>query len=420
VRILRTVVTALAGSMLSVLLVSTGVTGAANVANISRSVDTTRSMDITRSVDTGMNHGRTSTQLAATLKPPLTLLWHRHNHVLPNAGSEWASDPLVVGSRVFSFELEYQGDVLSARHLSTGELAWPHQIIFGPDACGDGSLAYEHKRLFVFCDDGTRAYAEKTGKLLWSTDITSGIGKVLLLGAIELSQRTGRQLRVFRHLSSDDTIMDTDSAVGPDHYLASAEELSQVPWGTLTPTWDLTATSLGALVLAQGNNPVANHRWVAVLGSPDNTSGVWMKLWVLSAADGAQRLSVISDQPPALNGNYLYAVNDNQLTAWNLGGTTPTQLWTRTLDYDIAMAPGVTSGGIYVATSDSTGGPATLYALDPTTGHTVWSSQLPISQCSYMGYSSFSRYYASMSIAQNRVVLPTTCGVTVYGPSASG
>jgi outer membrane protein assembly factor BamB len=314
-----------------------------------------------------------------TFPPPSS--WH------VNIGSGAPSNVVIGDGNIFLTTGTSSGSQLLALSQSNGATAWGPVAISGTTG-GSAGVAYdsESEQVFVTQQDSTGAgstlyaYNAGTGALIWSTE----------LGAASPGAPTVADGYVYVIVSGSETLYalnETTGAIAWDQSLtvssgtpavtADGVYVAATTSGCFTidfrPAtgeliWD---TSSGTLYCPQGaTTAVAN----GLVYSP-NTSA----LAIFDAETGDNSTGTLAySLPAAFNGSTGYFLQGSKLQAINLTeeATSDTVQWTFDGDNELNTPPifvNDQSGDQYVVTGSSAGN---LYAVDPTSGTTVWTQSL--------------------------------------------
>jgi outer membrane protein assembly factor BamB len=316
-----------------------------------------------------INVAHSGLQTDAALAPPFARRWQV-------SFANPTSYPLIAGGKVFVTVANSpsSGSTLYALSQASGSTLWSQPV---PGTYAFSAAAYDAGRLFVVNSDGVlRAFDAASGSQAWSTQLTpqylftspptAANGVVYVTGSgsggtlYAVDEMTGgliatQGLNVGDHSSpalSDSSVF-VGFACNWDYGFAKT---------TLASLWSHSTGCSGG----GGKTTVyANGR----VYTRDASSGNL----VLDATSGAQLATFAASPAPAVDSNTLFALAAGTLSAQALtGGSTK---WTFVGDGGLDTAPILltTPSGEFVIVGSSTG---TLYALDASSGQSVWSTNV--------------------------------------------
>lgn len=298
------------------------------------------------------------------------------------ASSAWSvtldgppSYPLIAQGKVFvTVPVSGGGSELLALDETTGNKVWG-PILIG----GTGNAVYDSGNLFVLYTSGganggiLQAFDGATGASKWSTTLPN---QYMLDSA---------------PTAANGTVYATESGSGVTLY-AYDEATGNLKWSDLLAAGDNCApavTATGVYVsypqIAAAFDPVSGSQlWLDAPGGDGgggaipvvangvmyapNGSGTYNGQ-ILNAASGALLGSYIADKPPAIGSTTGYFLQGGTLRGISLSNNTV--LWSFAGDGSLVTCPILVNNVVFVGSSSGN-----LYALDGTTGATLWTQAL--------------------------------------------
>jgi len=306
---------------------------------------------------------------AGVARPPLTEKWRR-------ALDYSVSYPVIANGRVFvtsAPDSAGNGTTLHALDAATGRDVW------GPVDLGGGTrwsaLALGAGRVYALNWDGElRAFSQRTGRLIWTTDLpdqwsftsapTFFNGQVFTGGA-----------------GFGGTLYAVDAATGEVNWTAQVENGDQSsPAVTATGVYVAYACEQAYRFDPETGAQVWHHNSGCAGGGGKTATvaagGLWVRdpydsgTPVLRLTDGTTRATFAQRgvRAPAFLGSTGFFVQNGKLRA-SEAATPAVAKWIFEGDGSLTTAPIVVNGFVYVGSTSGR-----LYAVDPATGQSVWST----------------------------------------------
>ena len=330
-----------------------------------------------------------------SLAPPLSLKWSR---MLGGT----AFYPLIAKGKVFITATTAQGGgLLYAFDVVTGITAWG-PIDIGSSG-GFAAATYDAGRVFTLNGDGIlQAFSAKTGKQLWTTQITSQYSfssPPTALNGLVYTGAAGSGGTVYAFRESDGSQVWTQSVQNGDDSSPAVTSKGVYVSYACNQAYDFSPTN-GNLIWhysgpCEGGGGATTAFYHNQLYTRDFNGDL-----ILNGSTGKLVGTYAANQPPAFLGKLGYYLSGSTLSAETLSNHSI--VWTFSGDNTLVTAPIVDGAYVYIGSSSGN-----LYALDATTGKNVWSANVDAA----MGQTEF----ASLAAGEQVVAVPAGNQLLIYG-----